>query len=91
MTLNLSKSEKQRHCLLGPWGQYLQRELVHGMDGMEVIHGEVQQRGPCGGGPVVLSGLVNLGFCHLRLLDLGGKHRTKLPGKHLCEFSPGDD
>lgn len=60
------------------WGQYLQRELVHGMDSMEVIHCEVQQRGPRGGRPVVLSGLVNLHFCDLRLLDLGGKHGKKL-------------
>lgn len=71
----------------GSWGQYLQRELVHGMDGMEVVHDEVQQRGPRGSRPVVLSGLVNLGFCHLRLLDLGGKHRTKLLWKHLCKLS----
>lgn len=45
---------------------------------MEVVHGEVEQGGPCGSGPVVLSGLINLSFCHLRLLDLEGKHRTKL-------------
>lgn len=67
-------------------GRYLQRELVHGVDGVEVAHDEVQQRGPRSSWSVVLSGLINLGFCHLRLLDLGGKHRAKTLSKYLCEI-----
>lgn len=47
------------------------------MDGTEVVHGKVQQGGPRSSRPVVLPCLVNLGFSHLGLLDLEGKHRTK--------------
>lgn len=85
----LGKRRKEFSCLLLPWeqGQYLQRKLVHGMDGMEVIHGEVQQRGLCGCRPVVLPCLINLGFRHLWLLDLEGKHRAKLWWKHPCTLS----
>jgi len=58
---------------------YFERELVHGMDLVEVVEHEVEQRGAHGDRPVRLSRLVDLrlgqlGLLHL-LLDL---HRRPL-------------
>lgn len=51
-------------------GRYLEGELVHGVDGVELVHGEVEQGSTGGCGSVVLPGLVNPGLCHLKLLHL---------------------
>ena len=55
---------------------YLEAELVHGVDLVQVVHDEVKQGGPHGYGAVVFPGLVDLHLIHLGLQDLGGSRGT---------------
>lgn len=59
-----------------PGLSHLERKLVHGVDPAEVAHDEVEQRGPGGGRPVVLPGLVDSHLGHLGLQHLLEKSRA---------------
>lgn len=65
LCLSLSDSTHHSVCLF-----YLEAELVHGVDLVEIVHDEVEQRGSDSDGPIVLSGLVDLHFIHFGFQDL---------------------
>lgn len=67
-----------------PGLSHLERKLVHGVDPAEVAHDEVEQRGPGGGRPVVLPGLVDSHLGHLGLQHLLEKSRAV-----HCSNQPG--
>lgn len=61
---------------LEPAGHPLERELVDGVDLVEVNEDEVEQGSPLRGRAVVLAGLVDLGFCDFCLLYLKADRRA---------------
>lgn len=72
----------------------LERELVDGVDFIEVVQDKVEQGGSCGRWAVVLSRLIDLCFCDFCLLDLRtdkrrlegttGETSHSTRGPHFC-------
>ena len=67
-----------------PGVSHLERKLVHRVDPAEVIHDEVEQRGPGSCRSIVFPGLVDFHLRHLGLLHLLEKsivvHCSNQPG-----------
>lgn len=69
---------------------YLQTELIHGVDLVQIIHDEVKQGRPDSYGTIVLPGfvylhLINFSFQHLRMED----PRLKIKRKEMSDVSSG--
>lgn len=55
---------------------HLEAELVHGVYLVQIVHDEIEQRGPDGDGAIVLPGLV-----YLHLIDFGFQHLGREAGR----------
>lgn len=56
---------------------YLEAELVHGIDLVEIIHNKVEQRRSDSNGTVVFSGFIYLDLINLSFQDLRKERRCK--------------
>ncbi len=61
---------------------YLEAELVHGVDLVEIVHDKVEQRSSDSNGTIVFSGfvylhLINFSFQDLRVRDGGRRQKKK--------------